>query len=61
MQPSTACEIEVLNSLFTEDFEFYHDKVGITDGKEAFVQQIATSCDGWYNKSRPQPAKTNLS
>ncbi|MEM9076178.1 MAG: nuclear transport factor 2 family protein [Bacteroidota bacterium] len=54
-----ACEIEVLNSLFTEDFEFYHDKGGITNGKEAFVQQIATGCDRWYGKG-PQPAKRIL-
>ena len=53
------CEIEVLNSLFAEDFEFYHDKVGITDGKDAFIQPIASGCDNWKGKG-PQPAKRIL-
>ncbi|WP_422860326.1 nuclear transport factor 2 family protein [Flagellimonas sp. S174] len=53
------CEIEVLNSLFAEDFEFYHDKVGITDGKDAFIQPIASGCDNWKDKA-PQPAKRYL-
>ncbi|WP_158259126.1 nuclear transport factor 2 family protein [Flagellimonas meridianipacifica] len=53
------CEIEVLNSLFANDFEFYHDKVGITDGKDAFIQPIASGCDNWKDKA-PQPAKRYL-
>ncbi|MEM8847858.1 MAG: nuclear transport factor 2 family protein, partial [Bacteroidota bacterium] len=53
------CEIEVLNSLFAEDFEFYHDKVGITDGKDAFIQPIASGCNNWKDKG-PQPAKRYL-
>ncbi len=53
------CEIEVLNSLFAEDFEFYHDKGGMTNGKDVFIQQIASGCDNWKDKG-PQPAKRNL-
>ncbi|MEM9361828.1 MAG: nuclear transport factor 2 family protein [Bacteroidota bacterium] len=54
-----SCEIEVLNLLFAEDFEFYHDKVGITDGKHAFIDQISKGCNSWKGKG-PQPAKRIL-
>jgi hypothetical protein len=53
------CGIATLNSIFTEDFEFYHDKSGITEGKETFVGSIANDCNN-RDKSAPQPAKRIL-
>ncbi|WP_054560602.1 nuclear transport factor 2 family protein [Croceitalea dokdonensis] len=53
------CGVNILHTLFTEDFEFYHDKVGLTQGKEAFVGSIAKNCSG-RNKELPQPAKRIL-
>ena len=32
------CESQYLESLISEDFEFYHDQSGITEGKEAFLK-----------------------
>lgn len=32
------CELQYLDQLISEDFEFYHDIGGITDSKEKFVQ-----------------------
>ena len=53
------CGIEILNAMFTEDFEFYHDKGGITEGRETFVGRIANGCAN--RKSDPQqPAKRIL-
>ncbi len=52
------CQIEILNALFAEDFEFYHDRGGVTNGKEAFVGRIAEGCSKLGNA--PQPAKRNL-
>jgi hypothetical protein len=34
------CDISQLEKLLSEDFEFYHDKSGITASKEAFVASI---------------------
>lgn len=53
------CGITVLNSIFTEDFEFYHDKGGITEGREAFVSGIAQGCEN-RDGNLPQPAKRIL-
>ena len=53
------CGIDTLNEVFTEDFEFYHDKGGLTEGKEAFVANIAEGCDN-RNWDLPQPAKRIL-
>ncbi|NQZ45388.1 MAG: nuclear transport factor 2 family protein [Flavobacteriaceae bacterium] len=53
------CGIPVLNGIFTEDFEFYHDKGGLTEGKEAFVSRIAEGCAQRAADS-PQPAKRIL-
>lgn len=53
------CEMPVLQSLFTEDFEFYHDKAGVTEGKAAFLGGISESCARWIGQG-PQPAKRNL-
>ncbi len=34
------CQIEVLPDLIYEDFEFYHDQHGITNGKDNFINTI---------------------
>lgn len=53
------CEIEILQNLFTEDFEFYHDKGGMTEGRELFLSQIAQGCQN-RDLNKPQPAKRHL-
>ena len=32
------CELQYLDQLISEDFEFYHDKAGILDSKDAFIK-----------------------
>lgn len=34
------CDLEQFENLVSEDFEFYHDKAGITDTKTEFIQSI---------------------
>ena len=34
------CETAVLEKIIYEDAEFYHDQVGITKGKEAFINNV---------------------
>ncbi len=34
------CNLAVFERYITEDFEFYHDKGGLTSGKEAFLKSI---------------------
>lgn len=53
------CGIEILNSIFTEDFEFYHDRGGITEGRDGFVGRIAEGCKT-RDENDPQPAKRIL-
>ena len=53
------CGIEILNAVFTEDFEFYHDKGGITEGRDAFVGRIADGCANRKPEAQ-QPAKRIL-
>ncbi len=38
------CDLNTMKSLFTEDFEFYHDKGGFTEGRDAFLNQISEGC-----------------
>lgn len=38
------CDTEVLEELFTEDFEFYHDKGGLTVGRDAFLNPMKENC-----------------
>lgn len=37
------CDITQFENLISEDFEFYHDKGGITASKEAFVSSVETN------------------
>lgn len=53
------CDMETLVSLFTEDFEFYHDKGGFTDGREAFLKPVRESCER-RDHSAPQYSKRIL-
>ncbi|MGD1947537.1 MAG: nuclear transport factor 2 family protein [Croceivirga sp.] len=53
------CGIQVLKEMFTEDFEFYHDKVGITEGRDAFVRNIENGCKNLSDNDL-QPAKRIL-
>ncbi len=39
------CDVATMESLFTEDFEFYHDKGGFTDGREAFLKPTREECE----------------
>lgn len=34
------CDIRQFEQLINDDFEFYHDKSGITKGKKAFIESI---------------------
>ncbi len=53
------CDTETMADLFTEDFEFYHDKVGATLGREEFLGPVQMECEG-RNPDHPQPAKRIL-
>lgn len=53
------CDVETMESLFTEDFEFYHDRSGFTDGREAFLKPTRENCEK-RNPSEPQPSKRIL-
>lgn len=53
------CDPETMASLFTQDFEFYHDKVGATMGRDAFLAPMNQRCANW-NSENPQPAKRIL-
>ena len=53
------CDTKVLEQLFTVDFEFYHDKGGLTEGRETFVGRIAEGC-AKRDRKAPQPAKRIL-
>jgi len=53
------CDAKTMETLFTEDFEFYHDKGGATLGREEFLAPIRKQCAG-QNPDAPQPAKRIL-
>lgn len=38
------CNTDVLEEIFTEDFEFFHDKGGLTEGKTAFLDPMKETC-----------------
>ncbi|WP_036194748.1 nuclear transport factor 2 family protein [Maribacter antarcticus] len=39
-----SCNTNVLEEIFTEDFEFYHDKGGLTEGRDAFLNPMKENC-----------------
>ena len=53
------CDDAVMTAMFTEDFEFYHDKGGITEGRETFLKQFRENCAG-REAGQPQPSKRIL-
>ena len=53
------CDPETMAALFTEDFEFYHDKGGVTQGREMFMARVRENCAN-RNTDDPQPAKRIL-
>ena len=53
------CDEDAMRAYFTEDFEFYHDRSGITEGREAFLQGFRTNCAARVS-GQPQPSKRIL-
>ena len=53
------CDTETMGELFTEDLEFYHDKVGATFGREEFLAPTRQSCAN-IDPNEPQRAKRIL-
>ncbi|WP_396589489.1 nuclear transport factor 2 family protein [Allomuricauda sp. R78024] len=53
------CDVETMESLFTEDFEFYHDKGGITVGRNNFLAPNRENC-AKIDRNEPQRAKRIL-
>ena len=53
------CDEAIMSSYFTEDFEFYHDRSGITEGKEAFMEGFRDNCAARV-AGAPQPSKRIL-
>lgn len=54
-----SCDANTLEQLFTEDFEFYHDKSGVTTGREEFVAPFRKECAAMV-AGTPQAAKRIL-
>lgn len=46
------CDLSHYDSIISNDLEFYHDKGGITSGKEAFTASIKNNICGGPNKVR---------
>ncbi len=53
------CDPETMEALFTEDFEFYHDKGGVTEGRTEFIARVKEGCAN-RNADDPQPARRIL-
>ena len=53
------CDTQTMSSLFTEDFEFYHDKVGATMSRDDFMKPVQLNC-AQRDPQNPQPAKRIL-
>ena len=53
------CDPETMASLFTEDFEFYHDKGGATFGRDTFLARTRENC-AKRNPEAPQASKRIL-
>jgi hypothetical protein len=46
------CDSIALEQLTSEDFEFYHDQGGITNGKQAFLESMKGLCNLSYKPRR---------
>lgn len=53
------CDTEIVKKLFTEDFEFYHDKGGLTEGRKNFLDPMAENCSN-RKPGDPPPSKRIL-
>ncbi len=53
------CDTAAMADLFTEDFEFYHDKGGATFGRDNFLAPTIEVCAS-RNPGEPQPSKRIL-
>jgi len=53
------CDEAIMGSFFTEDFEFYHDRSGVTEGKAAFMEGFRANCAA-RKPGQPQPSKRIL-
>ncbi len=53
------CDTEIIKTLFTEDFEFYHDKGGLTEGRKNFLDPMVENCSK-RKSGDPQPSKRIL-
>jgi len=53
------CDTNTLAEIFTEDFEFYHDKGGLSEGRDTFLNPMKENCKNW-NSAEPQPSKRIL-
>ena len=54
-----ACDTWTMSVLFTEDFEFYHDKAGATISRKEFLDPMQKECES-RAPNHPQPAKRIL-
>ncbi|MBT8279999.1 MAG: nuclear transport factor 2 family protein [Muriicola sp.] len=54
-----SCDPETMATLFTEDFEFYHDKGGTSMGRETFLAPMYENCSG-KTENWKQPSKRIL-
>ncbi|ULC59120.1 nuclear transport factor 2 family protein [Flaviramulus sp. BrNp1-15] len=51
------CDISQFKNLMSEDFEFYHDKSGVLNSKEAFIKVME---NGLCAKTNPYKARREL-
>jgi ketosteroid isomerase-like protein len=54
-----ACDPVTMKTLMTEDFEFYHDRGGFTDGRDAFLKPVQAQCSH-RDPEAPQSARRIL-
>ena len=54
-----SCDETVMSAMFTEDFEFYHDRSGITEGRDSFLEGFRENCANRV-PGKPQPSKRIL-
>lgn len=53
------CDTRTMGNLFTEDFEFYHDKGGASYGRDNFLKPLEENCSK-RNRNTPQNARRIL-
>ena len=53
------CDTAEMKALFTEDFEFYHDKGGVQIGRATFMEPVEMDCAN-RKPAEKQPAKRIL-